>query len=205
MTLHVTMNTYQVCKRCCYFNVKNITEVMGELGNPFADASTDLYSLETKQIMSERVVKDVTSAEDMGKIYQYQKCVVNRISSTATVFNDTIHKNNQTLFLRRNQIPSLRFPIFKMISSCSPVCIYLASLGKVTWMPSLLMKIMPGPNPWQRMEQCANQIDWNVWSHSYRIQNPSQKLISELLMLLPLCTCLIHTNPVYLLSGTIPS
>ena len=50
----------------------------------------------------------------------------------------------------------LRFPIFKMMSSCSPVCIYLASLGEVTWMPSLRMKIMPGPNPWHKMEQCAN-------------------------------------------------
>ena len=180
---------------------------MEELGNPFADASTDLYSLETKQIMSERVVKDVTSAEDMGKMYQYQKCVVNHNSSTAVVFNDTIHKNNQTLFLRRNQIPHLWFPIFRMMSSCSPVCIYLASLGKVTWMPSLLIEIMHGLNSWHKIEQCANQIDWNVWSHSYRIQNPSQKVILELLMVLPLCTYLSHTNPVYLLchSGTIPS
>ena len=72
MTLHVTMNKYQVCKRCCYLNVKNVTEVMEELGNPFADASTDLHSLETRQIMSERVVKDVTSAEDI------KKCISNR-------------------------------------------------------------------------------------------------------------------------------
>ena len=64
MTLHVTMNKYQVCKRCCYLNVKNVNEVMEELGNPFADASTDMYSLETKQIMSERVVEAVRSAED---------------------------------------------------------------------------------------------------------------------------------------------
>ena len=161
MALHVTMNKYQVCKRCCYLNVKNVTEVMEELGNPFADTGADLYSLETKQIMSERVVEAVRSAEDMGKMYQYQKCVVNHISSTrvvnhisstATVFKDTLHKNNQTLFLRRNQIPPLRFPIFRMMSSCSPVCIYLASLGKMTWVPSLLMKIMPAPNPWHKME-----------------------------------------------------
>ena len=89
-------------------HVNNVTEVMEELGNPFAETGTDLYSLETKQIMSERVVEDVRSAEDMGKM-QYQKCVVNRISSTATAFNDTIHKNNQTLFLRRNQITTSKF------------------------------------------------------------------------------------------------
>ena len=145
MALHFTMNKYQVCKRCCYLNVKNVTEVMVELGNPFADTGADLYSLETKQIMSERVVEDVSSAEDMGKMYQYQKCVANHISSTATVFIDTLHKNNQTLFLRRNQIPPLRFPIFRMMSSCFPVCIYLASLGKMAWMPSLLMKIHAWP------------------------------------------------------------
>ena len=89
-------------------HVNNVTEVMEELGNPFAETGTDLYSLETKQIMSERVVEAVMSAEDMGKM-QYKKCVVNRISSTATAFSDTIHKNNQTLFLRRNQITSSKF------------------------------------------------------------------------------------------------
>ena len=77
-------------------HVKNVTEVMEELGNPFADASTDLYSLETKQIMSKRVVEAVRSAEDMG-IMQYQKFVVSRINSTTTAFNDTIHKNNLPL------------------------------------------------------------------------------------------------------------
>ena len=49
---------------------------MGEHGNLFVDTGTDLYSLETKHIMSERVVEAVRSAEDMGKMYQYQKCVV---------------------------------------------------------------------------------------------------------------------------------
>ena len=84
--------------------INNVIVVMEELGNPFAETGIDLYSLETKQIMSKRVVEAVRSAEDMGKMYQYQKYVVNHISSTATAFNDTIHKNNQTLFLRRNQI-----------------------------------------------------------------------------------------------------
>ena len=42
---------------------------MEELGNPFADTGAELYSLETKQIMSERVVEAVRSAEDMEKMY----------------------------------------------------------------------------------------------------------------------------------------
>ena len=50
-----------------YLNDKNVTEVMEKLGNPFADTGTDLYSLETKKIMSKRVVEAVRSAEDMEK------------------------------------------------------------------------------------------------------------------------------------------
>ena len=117
-------------------HVNNVTGVMEELGNPFAETGTDLYSLETKQIMSERVVEAVRSAEDIGKM-QYQKCVVNRISSTATAFNDTIHKNNQTLFLRRNPITTSKFYNLQ---------------NDVQLMPSLLMKIMPGSHPWHQME-----------------------------------------------------
>ena len=132
-------------------HVKIVTAVMEDLGNPFADTGTDLYSLETKQIMPESVIEAVRSAEHMGKM-PYQKCIVNRNSSTATAFNDTTYKNNQTLFLRRNQIPPLRFPIFRMMCTCSPAFIYLANLGQVIWMLSLFMKIMPGPHHWHQME-----------------------------------------------------
>ena len=78
------------------FHVKNVTEVMEELGNPFSDTSTDLYSLETKQIMSERVIEAVRSAGHIGKM-QYQQFLEDRISSSATAFNDTIRKNNLPL------------------------------------------------------------------------------------------------------------
>ena len=47
--------------------VKNITEIMEELRNPFADASTDLYSVETKQTRSERVVEAVRCAQKHGE------------------------------------------------------------------------------------------------------------------------------------------
>ena len=77
-------------------HVKNATEVVEELGNPFSETSTDLYSLETKQIMSERVVKFVRSAEHLGKV-QYQQFLDDRINSNTTPFNDTLHKNNLPL------------------------------------------------------------------------------------------------------------
>ena len=47
--------------------VKSVTDVMEELGNPFADTSTDLYTLHTKLIMPDSVVHTVRTAEELGK------------------------------------------------------------------------------------------------------------------------------------------
>ncbi|KAK3785629.1 hypothetical protein RRG08_015514 [Elysia crispata] len=50
---------------------KNVTEIMEELGNPFADTSADLYSLETKQLMSERLDTLMTVFEKLSpEIYK---------------------------------------------------------------------------------------------------------------------------------------
>ena len=43
---------------------KNVTDVIEELGNPFADTSTDLYNLDSNLIMPDSVVN---TAEDTGK------------------------------------------------------------------------------------------------------------------------------------------
>ena len=129
-------------------HVNNATEVMEELGNPFAETGTDLYSLETKQIMSERVEEAVRSAEDMGKM-QYQKmCCKTASVALQTAFNDTIHKNNQTLFLQRNQITTSKFYdlqndvqlFYRMYISCqsreSDVDAFFAHENHA-WLPSL--------------------------------------------------------------------
>lgn len=76
--------------------VKSVINVMEELGNPFADTGTDIYTLDTKQIMSDSVVDTIRSAEDIGKT-QYQKFVAERMDGNVTAFNDTIHKNNLPL------------------------------------------------------------------------------------------------------------
>ena len=180
MTLHVTMNKYQVCKRFCYLNVKYVTKVMEELGNPCADTGTELCSLETKKIMSERVVEAVRCAEDMGKMYQYQNCVVNRMSSTATVFNDTIYKNNQTLFLRRNHT------ISKVSNLQNDVQLYPSMYISCQSRESDMGAFFPHENHAWSQSLASN----GIMNHT-----SDQKLISELLMVLPLCTCLIHTNP----------
>ena len=51
--------------------VKAITDVTEETGNPFSKLSTDLYTLDTKVIIPERVVHTVKTAENLGKA-QYE-------------------------------------------------------------------------------------------------------------------------------------
>ena len=70
-----------------------VTDVMEELGNPFADTNTDLYMLNTKRIMRASVVNTIKTAEDIGKT-QYRNFVAERANANTTAFNDTIHKNS---------------------------------------------------------------------------------------------------------------
>ena len=74
----------------------NVTEVIEELGNPFADTSTDLYTLDSKPIMTNIVVHTIRNAEDTGKS-QHQTFVAERLNSNIAAFNDTVHKNNLPL------------------------------------------------------------------------------------------------------------
>ena len=76
--------------------VKSVTGVMEELGNPFADTSTDLYMLDTKRIIPASVVNTIMPAEDIGT-RQYPKFVAERVNVNTTAFNDTIHKNSLPL------------------------------------------------------------------------------------------------------------
>ena len=75
---------------------QNGTDVIEELGNPFAETSTDLYTLDSKRIMPDSVVHTVKTAEDSGKA-QHQTFVADRLNSNVAAFNDTVHKNNLLL------------------------------------------------------------------------------------------------------------
>ena len=72
---------------------KNVTEMTEELGNPFADTQTDLYTLDSKLIMPDSVVHTIRTAEDTGKA-QHQTFVAERLNSNIAAVNDTVHKNN---------------------------------------------------------------------------------------------------------------
>ena len=78
-------------------DVKRLISVFEEVGNPFADTSTDLYTLDTKQIMPDNVKAAVESAKDIG-IVQFQNFVRERIHGNTLAFNDVIRKNNLPLF-----------------------------------------------------------------------------------------------------------
>ena len=80
---------------------KNVTDVIEELGNPFADTSTDLYTLDSKLIMPDSVVHTIRTAEDTGKA-PHQTFVVERLNSNIAAFNDTVHKNNLPLLTSKS-------------------------------------------------------------------------------------------------------
>lgn len=73
-------------------NVKSVVEVMEEVGNPFSETSTDLYTLHTKAIIPDSVVATVQNAENTGKA-QHQKFVPECINDRKTGLNDSIPKN----------------------------------------------------------------------------------------------------------------
>ena len=72
-------------------------EAIEELGNPFADDSTDLVTLDTKVIMSEEVVTTIQTAEQLGSA-QCQTSIDERMSGSTKSLYDPIHKNNLSLF-----------------------------------------------------------------------------------------------------------
>ena len=78
-------------------HVQSVTDVILDIGNPFSEISTDLYTLDTNVIMGECVVKTIRTANDVG-IAQYQRFVSERVSDKTTDFNNTIRKNNLQLF-----------------------------------------------------------------------------------------------------------
>ena len=72
-------------------HVQSVTDVIQNIGNPFSEISADLYTLDTKVIMGECVVKTIRTAEDVG-IAQYQRFINERVSDKTADFNNTIRK-----------------------------------------------------------------------------------------------------------------
>jgi hypothetical protein len=78
-------------------NVKGVLDVIEDLGNPFSETSSDLYTLDTKVLAPDKVVATIRTIEDLGKT-QYQRFVEDRINDDVTRFHDTISNNKLPLF-----------------------------------------------------------------------------------------------------------
>lgn len=78
-------------------NVQSVIDVMNELGNPFTETSNDLLTLDTKVIMADEVVKNISEAEEIGK-NQYKTFVELRLVKMEKPLYETVPKNNLQLF-----------------------------------------------------------------------------------------------------------
>ena len=71
--------------------MQNLCIEFEEAGNPFSDTSEDLFTLDTKHIMSDQVKVSVETAESIGN-KQFQTFVSERLSDESKPFFDSIPK-----------------------------------------------------------------------------------------------------------------
>ena len=177
---------------------KNVTDVIEELDNPFADTSTDLYTLDSKLIMPDIVVHTVRTAEDTGKA-QHQTFVAERLNSSIAAFNDTVHNNNLPLLTSKSgkkptkstsKICNLQNDVHlfsRMYISCQTRDSDMDAFFEYenhAWPPSLASNGIMHQTSESTLMECLG----------YRNQNLFQMLMSTLLMMLPLFTYWIQRN-----------
>ena len=64
------MSRYPVFRKKFLSHVLSVTDVIQYIGNPYSEISNDMYTLDTKVIMGECVLKTFRTANDVG-IAQY--------------------------------------------------------------------------------------------------------------------------------------
>ena len=79
-------------------DVRNTTIALNEMGNPFAEQSTDLFTLDTKAIMSDDVVHAVRTVDDLVKPS------TRGLSQNASqiFYNDSMSQSQRIIFLCSN-------------------------------------------------------------------------------------------------------
>ena len=78
-------------------NVKSLTAVIEEMGNPFGDNSGDLLVLDSRDIANAAIVNSVRKIETPGK-QQYENFVTERLVNRTKPIKEPIKKNNLPLF-----------------------------------------------------------------------------------------------------------
>ena len=79
-------------------DVEALVSALSEMGNPFADDTKDLFTLDTKAVMDASATDLLTRVKDIGST-QYQKFVEERLKSpNNALLSNTISKNGCTIF-----------------------------------------------------------------------------------------------------------
>ncbi|QQP49809.1 uncharacterized protein LOC103506659 [Caligus rogercresseyi] len=77
--------------------VRSLTAVLEEMGNPFLEESQDLLVLDSKDIVNSAVADTVRNVESVGA-KQYKTFVEERLEQRTKPVTDTIYKNKMPLF-----------------------------------------------------------------------------------------------------------
>ena len=80
-------------------DVKSLSGVMREMGNPFCDDSSDLLVLDSRDLADQAVINTVRQIEKLGQ-EQYNTYVDERLVNQTKPITDSIRRNNLPLFSR---------------------------------------------------------------------------------------------------------
>jgi len=80
-------------------DVRSLKQTMEEMGNPFADYSSDLLVLNTRDVMDTAVADTVRQIQKLG-LDQYEAYVKERLVNNTVPITDPIKRNNLHLFSR---------------------------------------------------------------------------------------------------------
>ena len=86
-------------------DVKHTITTFNDMGNPFLEDATDVFSLDTKVIMSPEAVSSMKTAANVGKS-QYETFVKEKLLDNPDTFYDTISKHSLQLFKAPKQCSS---------------------------------------------------------------------------------------------------
>ena len=101
-------------------DVKSLTSVIDDMGNPFTEESGDLLVLDTKDLADSSVLKTVEEAEALGR-EQFETFVKERLSEERTKsVHDPIKKNKLSLFRspRQKEPSKVKQQISSLKSDC---------------------------------------------------------------------------------------
>ena len=80
-------------------DVRSLVSTIEEMGNPFTEDSSDLLTLDSRDITDAAVIDTVRQIEKLGE-EQYDAYVKERLVSQTKPITDPIKKNNLPLFSR---------------------------------------------------------------------------------------------------------